>query len=75
MIVLTWPDGSRLTAPSWEAMEERISEVQWTPLPKWRMRRELARRALVWNGERVPVWGSSERFLRRLSAAGLFDVR
>lgn len=71
---IIWPDGTIDEGATHAAALDAARLDQWHDFTPRAFRRELARRALIFNGVRVSRRGSARRFAERLAAAGLFHV-
>ena len=74
MPMVRWPDGSTLSAETWEEMLELLAGEQWTPTSGARVRREMARRARRWSGTTIDTDGTPEHFFQELERAQLLTI-
>jgi hypothetical protein len=71
---VTWSNGDTMTAPTWEALEQRVRKVQWHRYAPDDFREAMAKRAWRWSGTRVDVYGTSEEFFIELERAQLVVI-
>lgn len=72
---LVWPDGSIITAGTFEELEEALRASQWHTFKSRReFRREMRKRAELWSGRRVskPVlYQTPKAFIYQLVNSGM----
>lgn len=74
MPAIIFADGTRVTGPSFRAIERQLRRDPWNPRWPIAFREEMARRAKAWSGERIRTRGSSRAFLQELENAGLIRI-
>lgn len=78
-VTIIWPSGDTDTAPTFEALEDKLRHLGWNPVDPGEFRDEMAWRARLWKGAKaaadVQTTGSSEEFLNSLAAAGCCKLR
>lgn len=72
---LIWPDGSIVTADTFEELEEALRATQWHTFKSRReFRREFRKRAEVWSGRRVSkpiLYQTPKAFIYQLVNSGM----
>lgn len=68
-VTIRWSDDRLESAPSWEALEEKVRAYQWWPMTPDEFRAEMQKRALRWSGTEIATTGSSEEFFAELARA------
>lgn len=75
MPAILWPDGRVQRAPTWAALLGAVGSLPWNAhLDADKLLHVLARRAWVWSGTDVDVWGSARTVFAELERAGMLRV-
>lgn len=77
-VTITWPSGDTDTAPTFDALEDKLRHLGWNPSDPGEFRDEMAWRARLWRGPKasdIQTHGSSEEFLNSLAASGCCTLR
>lgn len=68
-VTIRWSDDRLESAPSWEALEEKVRAYQWAPMTPDEFRIEMQKRAWRWSHTRIATTGSSREFFAELHRA------
>lgn len=72
---IVWPDGSRMSAETWEDLEHLVMKRQWDHYESVdEFRQDMAERAIAWSRVEVDTWGSSYMFFCELERAQMLIV-
>lgn len=71
---IRWSNGQRDTAPTWEALEDKVRAVQWWEYEPDEFRQAMAKRAYRWSRTEIVTAGPSEAFFRELERAHLIEI-
>lgn len=69
-----FPDGSRIEADTWSALEAVLRSDNWNPSHKAKFRAEFANRAKNWSGTVIDSELVSEQWFEELERAGLLLI-
>lgn len=74
MPTIAWSNDDTTSAPTWEALEQRVRKIQWHRYAPDEFRDAMSKRAWRWSGTRINVEGSAEEFFAELERAGLIII-
>ena len=74
MHTITWSNGSRDTARTWQALLDRIRRAQWIEMEEDEFRAEMGKRAWVWSETVIDIGASPRRFFEELERARMIQI-
>jgi hypothetical protein len=74
MVAIIFPDGVRLSAPSFRELEAEMRADSWNDDDKPTYRDQAARRAWNWSRTAVLTEGTCKKFIESLEDAGMLRV-
>lgn len=71
-IYALWPDGTCMTAETWDDLEDQVRDAQWVEMSVPELRETMARRAKLWAGESIVIpTHTAEAMFRGLAAVDM----
>lgn len=74
MVSITWSNGHRDEAASWDALLDLVRDTQWRTYSELGFRYEMQKRAYRWSGLTIDVDGSAQDLFVELQRAKLIVI-
>lgn len=71
---VSWSDGSRSSARTWEALEQAVRKAQWHRWSEDDFREVMQKRAWRWSRTRISIDGNAAEFFAELERARLVAI-
>lgn len=73
MATITWINGTKDSAPSWQAMMDLVRARQWSEMGEYGFRVTMAHRAILWSGIKIDMGAEPREFFAELLRARILS--